>query len=122
MKMSDFKLLTDENISPRVVSFLRENGFDVLDVKESSLNGASDHALMELAIKEQRLMVTHDADFGALAINNEEPCYGVIYIRLTKQSAANVIEVLKTLVAMNPEFSSGSLVVINETRIRVRVL
>jgi len=38
------------------------------------------------------------------------------------QSAINVIVVLKTLVAMNPNISSGSLVVINETRIRVRVL
>lgn len=122
MRLSDFKLLTDENVSPRVVSFLRENGFDVLDVKESSMNGTSDHFLLELAFREQRFVVTHDADFGTLAINNEQHCYGVLYLRLMKQSALNVIEVLKTLIAMNPELSSGSLVVINETRIRVRVL
>ena len=67
-------------------------------------------------------MVTHDADFGALAINNEMPCHGVLYIRLMNQRAINVIVVLKTLVAMNPNISSGSLVVINETRIRVRVI
>jgi predicted nuclease of predicted toxin-antitoxin system len=122
MKLSDLKLLTDENVSPRVVSFLRENGFDVLDVKESALNGTSDRTLLALAFKEQRFVVTHDADFGTLAINNEQPCYGVLYLRLMKQSAHNVIEVLKSLIAMNPELSSGSLVVINETRIRVRVL
>ena len=122
MRLSDFKLLADENVSPRVVTFLREKGFDVLDVKESALNGTSDHVLLELALKELRFVVTHDADFGTLAINNEQPCYGVLYLRLLKQSALNVIEVLKTLIAMNPELSSGSLVVIEETRIRVRVL
>jgi predicted nuclease of predicted toxin-antitoxin system len=122
MRLSDFKLLADENVSPRVVAFLRENGFDVLDVKESDMNGTSDHILLELAFKEQRFVVTHDADFGTLAINNEQPCYGVLYLRLLKQSALNVIEVLKALIAMNPELSSGSLVVIEETRIRVRVL
>jgi predicted nuclease of predicted toxin-antitoxin system len=116
------KLLTDENVSPRVVSFLRENGFDVLDVKESALNGTSDRTLLALAFKEQRFAVTHDADFGTLAINNEQPCYGVLYLRLMKQNAFNVIEVLKTFIAMNPELLSGSLVVINESRIRVRVL
>lgn len=122
MRLSDLKLLTDENISPRVVLFLRENGFDVLDVKESALNGTLDVFLLDLALKEQRFVMTHDADFGALAINNEMPCYGVLYIRLMNQRAINVIEVLKTMVAMNPIISSGSLVVISETRIRVRVL
>jgi len=122
MRLSDFKLLTDENISPRVVAFLRENGFNVLDVKESALNGTTDHILLELALKEQRFIMTHDADFGTLTINNQHPCYGVLYLRLMKQSALNVIAVLKTLIAMNPELSAGSLVVIEETRIRVRVL
>jgi predicted nuclease of predicted toxin-antitoxin system len=122
MRLSNFKLLTDENISPRVVTFLRENGFDILDVKESALNGTSDQILLDLALKEQRFMVTHDADFGTLAINNEQPCYGVLYIRLMKQSALNVIEVLKTLISMNPELSPGSLVVIEESRMRVRIL
>ena len=34
MKLLDVKILTDENISPKVVSFLRNVGLDVLDVKE----------------------------------------------------------------------------------------
>jgi predicted nuclease of predicted toxin-antitoxin system len=122
MKLSDLKLLTDENISPRVVAFLRENGFDVHDVKESALNGTSDQILLDLALKEQRFVVTHDADFGTLTINKQLPCYGILYLRLLNQSALNVIEVLKLLIAMNPVISPSSLVVINETRIRVRML
>jgi predicted nuclease of predicted toxin-antitoxin system len=122
MKLSDLKFLTDENVSPRVVAFLREKGFDVRDVKESALNGTSDHILLELALKEQRFVVTHDADFGTLAINSKLPCYGVLYLRLLKQNALNVIEVLKILIALNPDLSTGSLVVINENRIRIRVL
>jgi predicted nuclease of predicted toxin-antitoxin system len=122
MRFTDIKLLTDENISPRVVSFLRRNGFDVLDVKDLGLNGTSDQILLDLAFKEQRFVVTHDADFGTLAINNEQPCYGILYLRLMKQNAPNVIEVLKAFIAMNPVLLSGSLIVINENRIRVRVL
>jgi predicted nuclease of predicted toxin-antitoxin system len=32
------KILTDENISPRVVSFLRGKGLDVIGVKENESN------------------------------------------------------------------------------------
>ncbi len=31
--ISDHRFLTDENINPDVVDYLRGNGFDVLDVK-----------------------------------------------------------------------------------------
>ncbi|MBW2430389.1 MAG: DUF5615 family PIN-like protein [Deltaproteobacteria bacterium] len=36
MKLQDVKILADENISPKVVAFLRSAGLDVLDVKEQS--------------------------------------------------------------------------------------
>lgn len=122
MRLFDFKLLTDENVSPRVVTFLRDKGFDILDVKESGMNGTSDQKLLDLAFKEQRFVVTHDSDFGTLAINNQQPCYGVLYLRLTVPAATNVIKALAVLITMNPELSSGSLVVIDESRIRVRLL
>lgn len=35
MKISSLKFLTDENISPRIVTFLRKKGIDVVDVKEN---------------------------------------------------------------------------------------
>ena len=36
MKLQDVKILADENISPKVVAFLRSAGLDVLDVKEQN--------------------------------------------------------------------------------------
>jgi len=35
-------VLTDENIDPDVVVFLRKNGFDVFDIKEEGLQATSD--------------------------------------------------------------------------------
>lgn len=34
MKFPQIKILTDENISPKVVAFLRGNGIDVRDTQE----------------------------------------------------------------------------------------
>jgi predicted nuclease of predicted toxin-antitoxin system len=43
------KILTDENISPRVVSFLRGKGLDVINVKEQGWQGSADKFLMAAA-------------------------------------------------------------------------
>jgi len=39
MKLQSIKILTDENISPKVVITLRRLGFDILDVKEQHWYG-----------------------------------------------------------------------------------
>lgn len=122
MLFNSLKLLTDENISPKVVSFLRDNGFDVYDVKESGLQGTTDQKLISLAYGQQRFIVTHDSDFGTLAINNNHPCYGIIYLRLNLPAAANVISVLSILCKMNHDFSPGTVLVLDEHRMRVRQL
>ena len=95
MKISSLKFLTDENISPRIVSFLRKKGIDVVDVKEKGWHGNEDKYLMEIANKGKRFILTHDTDFGTLAINEGVPCYGIIYMSmlmyLTKVSICRTI-------------------------------
>ena len=49
MKLRDFGLLTDENLDPDVVAFLRRQGFDVSDVCEDGLQGSTDIALLQRA-------------------------------------------------------------------------
>jgi predicted nuclease of predicted toxin-antitoxin system len=81
MKIRDFGLLTDENLDPAVVLWLRQAGFDVFDVCEQGLQGSSDLALLQLAVTQNRLIVTHDSDFGTLAILQGEPVVGLLYLR-----------------------------------------
>ena len=81
MKISSLKILTDENVSPLIVSYLRQKKIDVVGVKEKGWQGAEDKYLMEIACTEKRFIVTHDSDFGTLAINEGVICYGIIYMR-----------------------------------------
>jgi predicted nuclease of predicted toxin-antitoxin system len=122
MRFLEMKLLADENISPRVVAYLRQRGLDVLDIKESGFNGSTDDDVMRLAFKENRAVLTHDADFGTLSINSGSPCYGVVYLRLQQPSAANTILVLERFCDMNIEVDSNSIIVVTEGKIRVRGL
>ena len=60
------KILTDETVSNSTIQFLRNLGNDVLDVREVGLGGKPDEDVAAFAQAEQRIIVTHDKDFGDL--------------------------------------------------------
>ena len=81
MKLKEFGLLTDENIHADVVRFLRSMGFDVLDVREENPHGTSDTNLLRWAVSEDRIVLTHDSDFGTLVMLAGEPIVGIVFLR-----------------------------------------
>ncbi len=61
-----FKL--DENLSRAAAVVLLEAGFDVLKVSDQQLEGVVDRELMECCVREERCLVTMDAEFGKLVV------------------------------------------------------
>ncbi len=57
----------DEHIDPDVARALRRYGIDVTTTVEAGLRTLNDLAQLEFATREQRVLVTHDADFIRLA-------------------------------------------------------
>ncbi len=91
------KFLTDENIAVSVVRFLRSKNHDVKDVKEEKLFGTDDFKLLETAVREKRVVITHDKDFANISRNRSIGHEGIIIIRLLNQSAKNVMDKLDGL-------------------------
>ena len=120
MKLHNVNMLTDENISPKVVRFLREHGVNVLDTKEQGWHGKHDEDLLNIAYQQQRFILTHDSDFGTLAINQEYPCYGILYLRLKNLKPQNVISVYQQVLSMDVDVFPGTILVIEEKRISIR--
>jgi len=114
------KILADENISPKVVNALRVLGIDVLDIKEQRWYGKEDQELMDIASRDQRFVLTHDSDFGTLAINEGEPFYGILYLRLRDLKPTSVIRVCRQVFRQDLDISPGTILVIEESRIRIR--
>lgn len=81
MKLFACKLLADENIHPLVVRFLRQQACDVEDVLALGLAQASDDVILREAFNQSRIILTHDRDFGRLAILGRQPLYGVVFLR-----------------------------------------
>ncbi len=122
MKFAALKILTDENVSPRVVSFLRQEGMDITDTKEEKWQGKDDEYLLRKAYEHKRFILTHDSDFGTLAINEGNPCHGIIYLRLRNLKVHNIVTVLEKLIHFDRDISDGSLLVVEDAKIRMRKL
>jgi len=126
LKLDRFPFLTDEDIHPDVVDFLRRRGCNVLDVKESGWAGSNDLALICKARAENRVILTHDSDFGTLAVLAGEPVVGIVYVRPGHIKPHFTIATLDTLFRQELSFTVPFLVVARRTgdmvRIRVRGL
>jgi predicted nuclease of predicted toxin-antitoxin system len=99
VKLRDFPLLTDENLDPDVIAHLRKLAFDVVDVVESGLQGWADVDLLRHATAQGRVIVTHDADFGTLAVLQNEPLVGLIYLRPGHIDTQFTIETIQAVLA-----------------------
>ena len=113
MRVVGLSLLTDENIDHQIVIYLRGAGISVKDVKEEGLVGSEDVALLRLAMSESRVIVTHDSDFGTLAVTGGEPHHPEF-----------TIETLQTLFAQDLEVAPPFIIVAvrsgGQVRIRIR--
>jgi len=72
------------------------------------------------AHEDKRFVLTHDSDFGTLAINEGAPCYGIIYLRLRNLKIENIIDVLGKLLHFERDISEGSIVVVEDAKVRIR--
>ena len=123
MKLTDFGLLTDENIDAQIVAFLRSQKFNVRDVKEEGLVGSEDVLLLRLAMAGNRVVVTYDSDFGTLAIAAGEPYLGLLYLRPGHFKPEFTVGTLQILLEQNPEVTPPFIAVgaRSGTRVKIRV-
>ncbi len=98
------------------------HGLDVLDTKEQQWHGTDDEVLMRTAYQQHRFILTHDSDFGALAIHQGKPCYGILYLRVKNLKPVNVIRICKDLFQRDLDIVPHTIWVIEDARIRIRHL
>jgi len=116
------KWLADENISSLVVRILRDHGDDVLYAKEKGLTGATDEDLLTLAERQSRVIITRDKDLPSLGLLARRGFFAVLLLRLKSPYPDDAADVIRSVLARNIEFDSGTIVVANERRIRVSSL
>jgi predicted nuclease of predicted toxin-antitoxin system len=113
--------LADECVAAALVAFLRTGGHDVLYIAESAA-GLNDSDVIALALRQKRLLLTEDKDFGDLVFRRERTVPGVVLMRVdfvnTQQKALR----LQATIERYGEGLFGRYTVIEEERFRSRRL
>lgn len=125
MKALDFPLLADENVHPDVIVFLREAGLDVESISEQGKFGLPDGSVLQQANESSRVVLTHDSDFGGMAVLGAE-FTGIIYLRPGHIQAVFTIKTLEAIRDNAPDVTPPFILVAERTgdtvKIRVRQL
>ena len=117
------RFLGDMGISLDVIAWLRDSGHDADHLAERQLHKSSDSEIVELARRENRIVLTHDLDFGYLMAVSQYQLPSVIIFRLSDMRPTNVVKHLRlALTRHEAALTSGAILSVTERRIRVRRL
>ena len=115
------RFLADENIYPQVILFLRRLGHDVHGLQESGLFKITDDKIIDLAIKEERTIITFDKHFGDVLRYPPEKSPGIILIRIHPPVSDDIFHALKNLFNNYPaDTVKGKLIVLSKAGYRIR--
>ena len=92
--------VADESCAGPVIQALRQAGHDVIAIAEVA-KGASDEDVLERALREGRVLITEDLDFGKLVYARGQASAGVILLRfdhrVRRTAPATVVEAVAKL-------------------------
>ena len=118
------RFLVDQNLSPRLAQLLVDAGHDAVHVRSLGLATAPDTDVLARAAAEARVVVSGDTDFGALltAGHRREPSLILFRRERPRRAEAQAVLLLNCLDRVESALLEGAIVVIEESRIRIRSL
>lgn len=107
------RFLLDESVSHRLGAVLEDAGHDVVDVSGLGLTSATDPVVLQVALDDERILVTLDTDFGTLLAHSREALPSVVLLRgdVTRHPGRQADLLLSNVGQLEHELAEGALVV-----------
>jgi predicted nuclease of predicted toxin-antitoxin system len=123
LTLGSLKFLIDMPLAAPVAVELRAAGHDAVHLREQWLGRLADEEILAKAVVEGRIVVTADLDFEALLARAGNATASVIVFRLANLQADRVCALLtKVLAQAANELKRGAVVLVEESRFRIRHL
>lgn len=117
------KFVVDMNLSPDWVAILRTAGRDVVHWSSVGAANAQDETILNWARAEDCIVSTSDLEFGTLLATRGAVKPSVVQLRTGTTLSSRVgALVVRALGQAEPDLLSGSLVTVEDDRVRLRSL
>jgi predicted nuclease of predicted toxin-antitoxin system len=114
------RILVDSCLPPRLAKALTDRGHDALHVDQIGAD-PGDEVILEFALRERRVIVTQDKDFGALAVQAAGGASGIIRIkRVPNRLLLSLI--VNALNRHQSDLLAGAILTVEAGRLRIRRL
>jgi predicted nuclease of predicted toxin-antitoxin system len=118
------RLLLDENLSYRIVTQLQDAGHDAVHVSSVGLTDTADDVIFAWASREDRVVVTADADFGEMLAVVGAVAPSVVQLRsadhLTPSEQGELI--IAAIAEVAEDLEAGAVASVRPGRVRIRPL
>ena len=112
------KLLLDADIPRSFLNKLKEEGFDVIDVRDIPKQALKDEEAFNLACKERRVLITRDLDFSNILHYPPHKSSGIIVLRTHLLSNEEMFKILKEALKRGKEELEKTLIIATKDRLR----
>lgn len=117
------KFLADMGISPVIVNFLHDIGYEAIHLDQEGLGRMADSQILAKARAEGFIVLTHDLDFTDLMAAGGAHSPSVIIFRLRNMRPESVsLNLQKILDRFKSDLENGVIITVREGNIRVRDL
>jgi predicted nuclease of predicted toxin-antitoxin system len=114
------KVLLDMPVSPLLLDVLRVHGHEGVHAYQIGRSRATDDELLELARREDRIVITADLDFPRILVLNSAAGPGVVLFRGGNYSEQEMCELLERVLEEVPVRTlERSICVVDKKRIRI---
>jgi predicted nuclease of predicted toxin-antitoxin system len=111
--------LADESCDFSLIRALRTAAYSVKAIAEISPS-LPDEAVLELAVAENRLLITEDKDFGEWVFAHQHAMTGVLLIRYPASMRSSMVVAVIDLIGGHATDLDGSFTVLEPGRARIR--
>jgi predicted nuclease of predicted toxin-antitoxin system len=117
------QFLADMGISLRTVDWLRDQGHNVVHLRDEGLQRLPDDEILEKSRLENRILLTVDLDFAQLLAIAQSSLPSVILFRLGNENYDQINNCLTTLLKdCIEDLQSGAMISVNTKGFRIRKL